>query len=153
MYKRQELHILLVSGGGGDGEHGLAHAGDGKHGTLAGLMLEGLFAVRRDHTEGFDVRRVNADVRDDADDRNQRLFQFRQCLLYTSVGADLGAGAAVGTFAFVDVGHVLLIEGDGAKAAHVLAAMRQAAAAGVGNLVAAQGALVTGCLLYTSRCV
>ena len=36
---------FLVGGGRGNGEHTLAHTGDGKHSTLPGHMLEGLFAL------------------------------------------------------------------------------------------------------------
>ena len=52
----------------------LAHAGNGEHGALSGYVDERFFAVRSDNTEGFDIRRINADIGHNADCGNQRLF-------------------------------------------------------------------------------
>ena len=77
-----ELHVLLIGGGGGDGEHGLAHAGDGQHGALAGLVLEGLLAVGGDHPESFHVGRVDANIGHNADCRHERFAVIHSvCLL------------------------------------------------------------------------
>ena len=69
-----ELHKLLVGRGRGDGEHGLAHPGDGEHGALARLMLEGLFPLGGNHPEGFYVGRIDPDIGDDADRGDQRFL-------------------------------------------------------------------------------
>ena len=65
-----KLHIFLDRRRGGDGEHGLAHAGDGQHGALAGHVLEALAAAQGLHAEGFHIRRILADGRDDAEHRD-----------------------------------------------------------------------------------
>ena len=54
---------------GRDGEQRLADAGNREHGALAGDMVEGLFAVKAYNAERLDVRRIDADIGDDADDR------------------------------------------------------------------------------------
>ena len=68
-----KLHIFLQRGTGRDGEQRLADARNGEHGALAGDMDEGLFAVKADDAEGLDVRRVDADIRDDGDIGDQRI--------------------------------------------------------------------------------
>ena len=68
-----KLHIFLQRGTGRDGEQRLADARHGEHGALAGDMDEGLFAVKADDAEGLDIRRVDADIRDDGDIGDQRI--------------------------------------------------------------------------------
>ena len=69
-----EFDERLLRGAGGDGKQRLAHAGNGEHRALAGDVLKGLFPVEADHTEGLDVRSIDADLRHDADHRDQRVF-------------------------------------------------------------------------------
>ena len=61
-----------------------------------------------------------------------------------TVRADLGAGAALDALLLVDDGALVLVEADGAALADVLAAVRDAAAAGFGDGVAADRTLVAG---------
>ena len=68
-----ELHIFLQRRAGRDGEQRLADARHGEHGALAGDMDEGLFAVKADNAERLDIRRVDADIRDDGDIGDQRI--------------------------------------------------------------------------------
>ena len=61
-----------------------------------------------------------------------------------AVGADLGAGAALDAFFFVDDGALVLVEADGTALADVLAAVCDTAAAGLGDSIAAHRAFVAG---------
>ena len=74
-----EFHEFGVGRRGGNGEHRLTNARNRKHRTLPGHMVKCFFAVRRDHTEGFDIRRINADVGYNADLRDQRFFHLSHC--------------------------------------------------------------------------
>ena len=68
-----KLHIFLQRGTGRDGEQCFADTGNREHGALAGDMDEGLFAVKADNTERLDVRRIDADIRDDGEIGDQRI--------------------------------------------------------------------------------
>ena len=68
----RKLHVLLVRRRGRYGKHCLSDPRDRQHRTLSGSVLERLFAIRCDHAEGLDVRRVDADVRHHADHGHQR---------------------------------------------------------------------------------
>ena len=61
-----------------------------------------------------------------------------------AVRANLGALAALYTLGFVNVGTQMLVKGNGAPAAGVLAAMGNTAPAGVADIVAGHGAFIAG---------
>ena len=68
-----KFHKFRVGGGRGDGEHTLAHTGDGQHGALSGNVLEADPALGSRDPEGLDVGGIDAHVGDDTDVRDQGL--------------------------------------------------------------------------------
>ena len=60
------------------------------------------------------------------------------------VGADLRAGAALLTLRLIDMCNMVFIKADGTELTNILATVCKTAAAGVGNLVSADGTLVAG---------
>ena len=109
---------------------------DGAEGTLihTGTALDALIVVDLGrlflvHGDGFHLAGVLAGTLAADDSR---------------VGAHLGTSTALLALGLVDVRHVVLVKGQSAELADVLATVRQAPAAGVGNLVAADGTFVAG---------
>src|SRR5699024_2213458 len=72
----REFHELYVCRRRGYRKHSLAAAGNRQHRALSGNMLERLFAVGSDGSEGLDVRRVDAYIGDNADCRHKRFFNI-----------------------------------------------------------------------------
>ena len=66
-----EFHVFFICGGGGYGEHGLTHSGNGKHGALSGNVLKAFAAFQGVDPEGLNIGSVDSHVGNHADMGNK----------------------------------------------------------------------------------
>ena len=71
-----ELQKICLCWAGRDGKQRFPYPRHGQHGTLPRNVQKGLFAVETHHPEGLNIWGIHADMGNDANHRNQRLFHF-----------------------------------------------------------------------------